>query len=449
MKVLSFVRRKASLFVVVTFALTGILPILANTTAYAAQLTNRSVTLGSSKAGQSTTYAVSFKVASTTTILGIVTEFCVNSPLIATACTSAAGVTASPTSGTVNVSKNGGAAVAFNVDPASTATGRLILTHATGIVTPAVGDTITYSFTATNPATACGGSPVDKCTFYGRALTYAVAATASAYTSTTPGAHLDDGGMALSTANQLTTNARVQEQLVFCVGTTTVDDATTNAATTNKDCRDISGTTVDLGVVDSNAVYISGPTNPAANNNGVNGIAMVRTNASNGVLVQYLAEQATTGTNHLGALRVAGATCTVAASATDQCFNSAGTTQTAFTAGTENFGVDIAGVNCGTTNARTAYTCTYTANTENLKPSDVTDAGAPTTYRGAGTVAAPTYGTSNGFAWQETGAVSKLAASSTVVDSEALILKFAATAGITTPTGSYSVTSTYIATSTF
>ncbi len=423
-------------------------PLFICNTAFAAngQLTNRKINLGSSEYGRSTSYSVSFNVASTTDIQGIVVDFCNNSPLIGSACTTTNGIQ-SPATGAVTVRKNGGSTVGFTVHPNSTSTGQLILVDTTGITSLVAGDTITFSFNASNPLLGCGGSPVDKCTFYARILTYAVYTGAIAYSHTTPGTHLDDGGVALSLAHQLTTNARVQEQLVFCVGTTTVDNATSNAAATNNDCRDISGTTIDLGVVDSSAVYISGPSNTAANNNGVNGIAMVRTNAVNGVLVQYMAEQGT-GSNHVGTLRVTGATCNAGTVSTDQCFNAQGTTQGTFTAGTEKFGMTVAGVNCGTTNARTAYNCTYTSNDNNLKPAD-TGGGDPTTYRGGGTSGSPTYGTGNGFAWDESGSPAKIASSSTVVDSEALILKFAATSGITTPTGSYGITSTYIATATF
>ena len=86
--------------------------------------------------------------------------------------------------------------------------------------------------------------------------------------------------------------------------------------------------------------------------------------------------------------------------------------------------------------------CLFTGGTYNL----VRD----TNYDGTG---GNTYGDTQGYAWQVSGAVTTLASStgSTVkaVDDEALILKFAATPNITTPFGSYTVTSTYIATGTY
>ncbi|HSH31808.1 MAG TPA: hypothetical protein VK963_04055, partial [Candidatus Saccharimonadales bacterium] len=57
-----------------------------------------------------------------------------------------------------------------------------------------------------------------------------------------------------------------------------------------------------------------------------------------------------------------------------------------------------------------------------------------------------------GFAWDQSGTnnpATTLATSPTVLDYEMLVLRFAARAAATTPTGSYAVTSTYIATATF
>jgi hypothetical protein len=58
------------------------------------------------------------------------------------------------------------------------------------------------------------------------------------------------------------------------------------------------------------------------------------------------------------------------------------------------------------------------------------------------------------FAWEETAPAANVVAtpiafSTTVLDYELIVLRFAARAAATTPTGSYTVTSTYIATSTF
>ena len=59
----------------------------------------------------------------------------------------------------------------------------------------------------------------------------------------------DSGVVAEAFVSQLTINARVQETLLFCIGT---DDSGAVG-----DCTDISGTTVDIGVVSDAAVSIS------------------------------------------------------------------------------------------------------------------------------------------------------------------------------------------------
>ena len=243
-----------------------------------------------------------------------------------------------------------------------------------------------------------------------------------------------EGAVAQSTSQTLTVNARVQEVLQFCVGSTAVDDATTSVGAA---CANVSGTTVDMGVIDSGSVSVS-PVSSTSGGSNVNGVAMVRTNAVNGVVIDYKAVQETSS----GKLKVAGATCS-GTSTTDQCFNSQGTTQGTFSAGTENFGMTVGGVNCGST---TSYSCTYTAGTSNLK--------ADAQYQGEGTFNSSwTYGTANGFAWDDSGSADRIASSAgssvKVVDDEALILKFAATSSITTPTGQYTVQSDFIATPTF
>ena len=135
-----------------------------------------------------------------------------------------------------------------------------------------------------------------------------------------------------------------------------------------------------------------------------------------------------------------------------QCFNSAGTTQTTFTAGTELFGMTIGGVNCASVPG-TAYTCNYLTGQNNLEPT-AQYIGATYTYSSTG-AATNTYGSSNakGYTWDDTGTAQTIASSAPssikVVANEALILKFAATAGITTPTGQYQTQADFIATPTY
>jgi hypothetical protein len=241
-----------------------------------------------------------------------------------------------------------------------------------------------------------------------------------------------EGVVAQSNSQTLTINARVQEVLAFCVGATTVDDATTSVGAA---CSNVTGTDVDLGIIDSGSVSIT-PVSTGNGGDNENAVAMVRTNAVNGVVIDYKTVQETSS----GKLKVVGATCS-GTSSTDQCFNSSGTTQNSMAAGTEEFGMTIAGINCGSV---ASYTCTFASGTYNL----VRDA----EYDGAGTNTY-TAGAGNNYAWDDTGTADRIASSAgssvKVVDDEAMILKFAATSAITTPTGAYTVQADFIATPTF
>ncbi len=250
-----------------------------------------------------------------------------------------------------------------------------------------------------------------------------------------------EGVFAQSTSQTLTVNARVQENLVFCVGSTTINDATT---TPGADCSAITGTTVDIGNVESGFTNVS----PVATGNGgsnVNGIAMVRTNALNGVVVSYKSIL----NNSSGTLKVAGAACSGVV-VTDQCFNAQGTTPGTFTAGTEKFGMVVAGVNCV---SATAYTCNFGSGSYNLVRDVDYDGGAApnNTYVSDSNMVSGT--TTGQYAWDATAAADTIASSAgsatKVVDDEALILKFAVTASAATPTGSYTVQADFIATATF
>jgi hypothetical protein len=256
-----------------------------------------------------------------------------------------------------------------------------------------------------------------------------------------------EGVFAQSTSQTLTVNARVQERLDFCVGSTSVDDATTSPGA---DCSTgITGSSVDIGNIDSSGVNVSPVTTTNGGSN-QNGIAMVRTNAVNGATVAYHALADTSS----GTLKVPGATCNAVPSTigTDQCFNSSAS-KGAFSAGVEKFGMTIAAVNCVST---TAYTCSFTAGTYNLKRESTSTGydgnGGDTYSTGDKDIVSGT--TANSYAWDANPANTTTIASSTgstvkVIDDEALILKFAATSGITTPTGSYTVQADFIATATF
>jgi hypothetical protein len=401
------------------------------------QITSRSLTLSSGVPSKTNvTYSFTFTVAATSQVQGL--------KLIA--CTTAVGTY---TGGTCTAptgmsgAGNGFSNAAFNAQSgwqgatnfAADATGANDCTPSGNILCANRTDTTSQTVTSRTVSFNTIKNPSSTNTsFYVGIYTY----TTNNYTV---GSRTDFGATASAVVQTLTTNAAVAEVLNFCVGATTVDDTTTNVA---NDCSALAGTSINVGTLDTSAVNIS----PVATNGGdsQNGVAMVRSNAGNGTVVAYDAIQQS-GTNHQGTLRISGATCNaVSNNFTDSCINAAGTTQTPFTAGTEMFGLTIAGINSGSTSS---YSCTYgtpPGNTCNMKPLS--------NYLGSGTSGSTeAYGTANGFAWDETGTAVNIAssASSTVkqVDDEALILKYAATPSITTPFGPYAAQTDYIAVPTY
>jgi hypothetical protein len=261
---------------------------------------------------------------------------------------------------------------------------------------------------------------------------------ATTYTDTAYLTASDTGTVASSTTQLFTVNASIQEQLTFCIGATAINDGTTPPPA----CSSISGTSLNLGTLDATHSNVS-PVGAGFNGDSNNGIGELSTNATNGTTVTYDAIQQS-GTLHLGTLRVAGATCLAGTPVTDQCINAIGTTQATLTAGTEDYGMTIAAVNCAST---TAYACTFAGGTYKLTRNANYDGTGLNTYpTDSGQVA----GTTNaGYAWDETGTTTTIASSSTVVDKEALILKFAATPNIVTPSGSYTALADFVATPTF
>lgn len=197
------------------FAVLANMPLLLQGTAQAAALQSRSIQLSSSTAGATgTTYTVSFNWATTGNIQGIVIDFCDDSPTIGTStCTLPAGfsITAAPAvSG--QSSTAGGNLTTFTSASQLNTNRTLVLTAASPV---AMTEGFTSSFnltTVTNPNTA-------NDTFYARVYTYATSAAAAAYTAANTGTFVDAGGLALSTAAQISTSFDVPESVSFCVYT--------------------------------------------------------------------------------------------------------------------------------------------------------------------------------------------------------------------------------------
>ncbi|HSX24062.1 MAG TPA: hypothetical protein VLE74_03115 [Candidatus Saccharimonadales bacterium] len=415
---LTLIRTGGRVFVLLAAATAILLMPIFLGRARAAQMTVRSLTISSAiTSASSVTYTYGFKLGTAGQVQSLKFQACTTA---LSTCTAPPGLTVASRTFGSQTGWTGATNFAVSTsntndcDGTSTTIICLNRTDATSENTT-TGKTVVMNG-ITNPSTA-------NSTFFMRMTTYST-------NNFTVGGTVDTGTIASAVVATLIISATVAEVLNFCVGTTSVDDATANPG---NDCSNISGTTVNLGILDSSTITTT-PVAAGTGGNAVNGIAMLRTNANSGATVSYRAIQQS-GTNHAGSLRVVGASCNAGNINTDQCFTSAGTTQTTFTAGVEKFGMTTAGVNCGST---TAYTCTFSTGGYNLTRDG--------NYDGTG---ANTYGTTQGFAWDEGPATDQIASSSGSVDDEALVLKFAATPNIVTPTGSYQAQADFIVIATY
>ena len=244
--------------------------------ASAAQLTNRSIEMSTSTKGATANYNIQF--TATTGAGSAVIDFCDNSPLLGQSCNTTGALAGfSLTSATVG----GG----FTKDATSTAT-KLVVT---GTIS---SGTVTIPVTnVTNPSAA--GS------IYARIVTYS-GTDATTYTSTAPGAHADDGSVALSITEGIAVSGDVLETLSFCVSAT---DPTANCGGTTSPTLKLGETSggvtaLQAGTVSSGSLYTQISTNA------VNGaVVRLKSNASDcGGLVRAGATSNAAGCGILPAL---------------------------------------------------------------------------------------------------------------------------------------------------
>ena len=422
---LTLSRRLTAFVAIAVLGLAAVLPLLSSKLVHADELPNRSVTIDKAYANATdVAWTFQFDLPTAQDREGLILRFC----------TSALGTCTAPTGMDVGSdtitwdSQNGFPTNATNFaqytggdlnDCLETTnnTTELCFTRTDDADANTINDTVDFTISGVT-------APSVNDTVYVRVLSY------DNETFNSP-ADPDRGVVAAAFVNQLTVSATVAEYLEFCVGTVDANSASS--------CADISGTTMNIGTIPFNAICASGASNTCENDDGREGYAMVATNAAQGVTISYYAEQDNSNGNNNkdGSLKIQTADCTATVGdATDQCFESAGTTGIEFTAGTENFGMTVRSVDISngglTTNVSrdAAYDGDGVPNSEGCTAAD---AGVD----------------EDCWAWDETGTVDTLASSSSVVDDEMLIMDFAAAASLTTPTGTYSVTSTYIATPTF
>lgn len=247
------IRRSQYFLAVIVLALSAVLPVVISQKASAyGLLVNREIKISSSATSATgVSYYVEFDAGTTATVKSIVVDFCSDSPILNASCAGTVGTTVPNLGASPTVDTNGGVGIG-NIGTGWTAgqlnaNRTLTLTKATGV---AMTSGTAYYFTITGVA-----NPSALGTFYGRILTFPNDVTsnyAGGYTPTNLGTNVptDAGGIALSTAAQITVTAKVQERLVFCVYTTGAGN----------DCTGKSGTSVLLGdtngVLDPAGVYV-------------------------------------------------------------------------------------------------------------------------------------------------------------------------------------------------
>jgi hypothetical protein len=181
----------------------------ATSQANAATFVSRSIEMSNSTpSATSVQYDVTVTPQASGSILGIVLEFCDNSPIIGDS-------TCTATAGTDVPNVSSAALASWTKDGAST-TNRVIFTIASNTWTASTPVTLSITGIANPSNVGTTG------TFYARFLSYDTAAKAIGYTTANPsavGAPIDTGGFALSTASKLTITAKVQEKLTLCIYT--------------------------------------------------------------------------------------------------------------------------------------------------------------------------------------------------------------------------------------
>ena len=395
----------------------------------AAQVTTRSIDINTSEAGASTSYQFQFTVADQT-VQSFRVEFCDSDPLPNTQCDAdgigddipdldSASLNGSPTFG----------GTAVTLDAVTASDHYLDFSMASGVAASSTTFDVTVD-NILNPDNTTDGT--DNNQFYARIYVYTSASAPAgsvlggAVSPTTAQVH--EGGIAMSTADQITVSARVQENLEFCVGTAV--DFTQSAALLS--CTDVTGNTIDLGVLSATSITESSNLNTADGDCEFDSdtiteaecaMLMISTNATaSGVIVDYISEAFDVGTTCAGA---------APASTTDQCLNTVGSTETALVAGTEAWGIRV-----DTGAIRTQGTTTNITVTEVEAAYDGASSGHAVVDDP--TVSTKIFGTDAGAT-----------AADKVVDREQIPIEIAATSGFTTPSGLYQTTLTFVATGTF
>ena len=300
--------------------------LLPSSQAFAAQITNRTLTLGSSAPGAVTTHQNSFTTATTANIGSIGFQYCTTA---SGTCTLPAGLVT--TSATLSAQSAG---TVFTI--VTTTNGTPYVTRTAASL--AAGSTVSFTFSnVTNPTTT-------NTSFYVRITTYTGTDGATGAT--------DTGTDAGSTANQISVTASVPETLSFCVYT-------------GANCA-AGGTSVALGTLSSAAASTGislmdvGTNASSGYNVTVNGVTL--TSGAN-TIPAYSSAASTPGTSGFGINLRANTSPTVGADKTVGAAPSIGTYGTSYgTINTFNYATGTTVANSsGPTNNNT-FTVSYVAN---------------------------------------------------------------------------------------
>ncbi len=387
-------RQHVSLAVVAVLLVASITPLLVSKKASAYSLvTERFIKMSSSANGATdVTYQVGFKPATSTTVGGIVVTFCSNSPIIGDACTAPSGFNSNFAALAI---ANQVTLAGFSVDTTNSTVNTVVLTNGTPQALTA-GTALSFDLGSTGGSDGITNPTTTNQTFYARILTYDTDAHAQAYPAGAPApgtGNIDAGGIALSTAAQITITSKVQERLTFCVYT-------------GVNCA-AGGTAVALG--DTNGVL--DPAGPYVDKNTQYDVA---TNASQGVAIRIKGDTLKSGSFDVAAI---------------------GNTAAASNPGNEQFGF-----------------CSYQATGTGLTPAAPYDnANCNTTTQTAGTGTPGGAGTAQ-FAFNTTNTTSTYGdtfANKVAGSTSSGVLAFIGNISNTTEAGIYTTTLTFIATGTY
>ena len=299
MFIIERLKRPSALAAIALLLLASLLPILSRQKVGAYTLPiSREIKLSTSLASATNvTYRVAWQASASYTIKGIVVDFCSTSPIIGDTCTKPAGFDV----GTPTITNlNGISGGTWASGAASANSGRtLLLTDATGNALTASTTNVSFELTtATNPSAS-------NTTFYARILTYindTGANSPATYTDTSPGTTTEAGGIAMSTADQITVQSKVQERITFCIYTSAANYTNCTVSTTNP---------VILG--DTNGVLST--TQPSINKTAKYNIT---TNASNGVTIRAKGTTLTSGSFTIDPVAAGNSTGTTSSVGTEQ-----------------------------------------------------------------------------------------------------------------------------------